>query len=82
MIRVINLNEQAIVVFKHNVNFFMRYGIKSLFIYILILALKYLFMKKKMSYIQKKTWFISSIIVVFLTLTVPYILSLIFLVMG
>ena len=82
MIRVINLNEQAIVVFKRNVNFFMRYGIKSLFIYILILALKYLFMKKKMSYIQKKTWFISSIIVVFLTLTVPYILSLIFLVMG
>lgn len=75
MIHVITPNEYEI--FKHNIEFFTRYGIKSLIIYAFILIIKLLF-TKKMSYMQKKTWFISSIIIVILTLIVPCILSLLF----
>ena len=76
---MISLSEHETEILKHNIDFFMKYGIKSLILFAIVFAIKFLVKKSKMSYDNKKIWIVSSIIIVVLTILFPYVISLIFL---
>ena len=74
------LSEHDAYLILLNIYILLRYGIISLMIYGVIFIFRFLCRKNKLTYVQRKTWIISSVIIVILTLLVPYCFAIIYMI--